>query len=364
MMNATLAKILHPRTLVVVLGLVLAGLVASSIIRHPSNAPQAKPITQATSTSTVATAATSTPDADDDDDAPPGDAKSFQAAADILTGLVNQKTPTAAFAELKTMTANDPKLAVQCHALTHVIGNAAYAKYGSFKAAFAYNDYMCGSGYIHSLVSNTFKDTPDPTTILNTICAGQDGYCYHGIGHGLMFVTDLDVPKALDLCQDLDTTEHQTRCSEGVFMQNFEVGGDDPQPYLFKDDPLKECRDEPRFKTACYLYAGEYLAIGWKQTPDVFSLCDQSEPAYEARCVTGIGAYLMAVNLQQPKTAELVCDKTGDVGLKNACIDGMVSYHLVNFNSIPKTAALCASMAAADQSACNASLASRKAFYE
>jgi hypothetical protein len=296
--------------------------------------------------------------------ATPEEVKDFNSAADLLTKLAQEQDPLAAFHKLQTLSANDPKVAVQCHNLTHVIGDAAYKKYGSFEEAMKYADYMCGSGYIHSLVSNAFKNTQDPSIIVNSICQGQDGYCFHGIGHGLMFYTDNDVPKALSYCAMLDTSEHQARCSEGVFMQNFEPGGDDPTPYVYKDDPLKLCRDEPRYKSGCYIYAAEYLASKQPMSSDAFDLCDVSELAWHNKCVSGMGSYFMAVHLSDPQLVERVCDKAGNANSVSACIDGMVSYHLVNYNSIPKTTELCASMSVADQPACRVALEARKAFYQ
>ena len=292
------------------------------------------------------------------------DGQGFVVTSNLLKKIVDTQDPTAAFSALQAALIKDPKLAVLCHELTHVIGNEAYLKYGSFQAAMKFNNYMCGSGYIHSLVIGALKGVNDPSMVINSICAGQDGYCYHGIGHGLMFFTNNDVPQALTYCAKLDTAEQAARCSEGVFMQNFEAGGDDPAPYVYPNDPLKLCRDEPRFKTACYIYAGEYLATDWKTTQKFFDQCDASDPGFVSKCISGMGAYLMAVHLDDPKKAEQMCD-TGKTGtIKDACIDGMVSYDLVNYNSIPKTEALCASLATGNQATCNASLAARKPYYQ
>ena len=292
------------------------------------------------------------------------DVQGFVATVKVLTDLVQHKNPTAAFNALRSLEARDPRVATQCHDLAHAIGDAAYLKYGNFKDAFAYNDYMCGSGYIHSLVVNTFKETEDPTPLINTICAGQDGYCFHGIGHGLMFFTHNDVPSALDYCAKLESSEEAARCSEGVFMQNFEAGQDDPTPYVYVNDPLKLCRDEPRYKTACYLYAGEYLAASVTLNSDVFALCDASEPKWNWKCVSGMGAYIMAIHLSDPKHAERVCNGAASQTTRNSCIDGMVSYTLVNYNSIPRAEALCSSLEAQNQVACQKSLDARRAFYQ
>ena len=329
---------------------------SASVPAQPSSASSELPAAAASTSSTDAFA-TSTESTDIE-------IQGFVATSKVLTDLVAQKNPTAAFAKLKSLVAQDPKIAVQCHNLSHAIGDAAYLKYGSFTAAYAYNDFMCGSGYIHSLVVNAFKETDNPTPIVKEICAGQDGYCYHGIGHGLMFFTHNDVPKAVAYCNELNDSEDAARCSEGVFMQNFEAGQDDPTPYVYATDPLRLCRDEPRYKTACYLYAGSYLATGWRTNPDIFSLCDASETKFHWKCISGMGAYLMAVHLGNPKQAEQMCDSAKTLAIQNSCIDGLVSYDLVNYNSIPTTEAFCASLEVGNRKTCENSLDARRQFYQ
>ena len=294
----------------------------------------------------------------------PTSTRDFVQTAQYLQSLVKNADPSAAFTQLALLAAHDPKIAIDCHELTHEIGDAAYDKYGSFKAAFIYNDYMCGSGYIHSLVVNTFLNTTDPSTIINSICDGQDGYCFHGIGHGLMFFTHNDVPKAIEYCDELRTPEQKNRCSEGVFMQNFQPGQDDPTPYVYPNDPLKVCRDQSTYKTACYLYAGEYLAAHWDKISPLFDMCTASEAKYVTRCDSGIGAYLMALHIRDAKQAEAVCNTAPSVAITHACIDGMVSYHLVDYSSISKTQAMCDSLLTANQATCNASLNIRRRFYQ
>lgn len=284
----------------------------------------------------------------------------------LLSDLVRDQDPPAAFAKLRQLMAGSAAIADDCHMLTHTIGNAAFAKYGSFEAAIKYNDDLCGSGYVHALIINSFSEVPDPTTMINTICAGRDGYCYHGIGHGTMFFTQNDVPRSLALCATLDTSEHQARCSEGVFMQNFESTKMQmyPTPYFYPDDSLKVCRETPNFKTACYIYAGEYFAQQWKTNPQLFSLCSGSEKGYVNECVSGIGDYLMAVNLANPQKALSVCDNAPDTTTTAACVDGLVSYYLVNYNSIAQTQTFCNTLSGDDNTTCNASLQARAPYYK
>ena len=281
-----------------------------------------------------------------------------------LQTIVQNQDPSFAFASLQSLVDQNPRLINRCHDLTHAIGDAAFLKYGNFKDAMKFNDYMCGAGYIHALVIGALKNTTDPSPIINSACVGQDGYCYHGIGHGLMFFTDDDVPKALAYCSTFDTAEHAARCSEGVYMQNFEAAADDPTPFVYPEDPLRLCREETKYKPACYHYTGSYLAKIHKSEPNIFTYCDVADADYISKCVSGMGAYLLSAHLNDASIAIHICETTPNAKTTNACIDGLVSYDLVNFNSIPHTEALCASVSKEWQATCTASLDARKNFYK
>ncbi|HSR88783.1 MAG TPA: hypothetical protein VLK22_00075 [Candidatus Udaeobacter sp.] len=283
-----------------------------------------------------------------------------------LDEIVKNQNPAAAFAQLRRLMADD-NVASRCHLLAHTIGESAFIKYKNFKEAIKFNDDICGSGYVHGLAINVLNASANPTDTIHSLCDGMDGFCYHGIGHGLMFYTKNNVPDSANYCLTLDTNEHQTRCSEGVFMQNFESSELQmyATPYFFPNDPLKICRTETHFKPACYLYAGAYLAKqNLKTNTDLFSACNFSESGYINQCVSGMGSYIMATNLNNPKKAESICEQIDNQAVKSACIDGLVSYHLVNYNSIEKTETFCASLEAANQPACNTSLLKRKQYYQ
>ncbi|MCX6715366.1 MAG: hypothetical protein NTX72_06175 [Candidatus Uhrbacteria bacterium] len=291
------------------------------------------------------------------------DKKKVDAMSITLKTIVQDQSPTIAFASLQTFIAQNPKLINRCHDLTHAIGDAAYQKYGNFTEAIKYTNDLCGSGYIHSLIVHALQDTKDPDTIIKTICEGQDGYCYHGIGHGLMFFTENDVPRSLAYCKKLPLG-HDARCSEGVYMQNFEDDQDFATPYVYKDDPLRLCREEPYFKPGCYHYTGVYLAEHRTSDENMFSLCDAAESSYYTKCVSGMGARLMATHLNDPKKAEAICETEKDERTKNACLDGLVSYDLVEYNSIPHTETFCTLLNKENQQACLDALEVRKAYYK
>ena len=77
-----------------------------------------------------------------------------------------------------------------CHGLTHNIGHDAYDKYG-FSAAMQQGDDTCGSGYFHGVIEKHFVNDAAVLKTFKTICKPNDGRCFHGIGHGLMFANKI-----------------------------------------------------------------------------------------------------------------------------------------------------------------------------
>src|SRR5439155_17313174 len=120
-----------------------------------------------------------------------------------------------AFADLKASYGADPEMQRLCHAITHAIGQAAVAKYGSNVAeAFRHGDNACGSGYYHGVMQG-FALTLGRAKLLSdldAVCAGVPGNerksldyfnCVHGLGHAVMAVRDDALFDALHDCDGL-----------------------------------------------------------------------------------------------------------------------------------------------------------------
>ena len=57
--------------------------------------------------------------------------------------------PAAALADIKRAAATDTYAREQCHELAHVVGAAAFERYGNLAAVLRYDDPMCEGGYKH-----------------------------------------------------------------------------------------------------------------------------------------------------------------------------------------------------------------------
>ncbi|WP_405497462.1 hypothetical protein [Streptomyces sp. NBC_00096] len=263
------------------------------------------------------------------------------------------KDPGVALADLEQITLKSPYVAGFCHPVTHEVGHAALAKYhGDFTKAVSFPNDVCGSGYLHGVVEEKLQEAPNPSTAVTTLCSpAQTGACIHGIGHGAMFVSHLDVPAAEKMCDRFPQAKQVTSCSEGIFMQLFEPDEGDPTALakLPADKLAAEaqypCAGQPAaHQSACYFYAPIYYlqTHDYAANPEAFvqglAWCLKA-PTSGSRsdCSRGMGSRTMKYNIDRPVWVAEQCQRAPSVWQRQACAAGMVSYWDVNYAD--KTAA-------------------------
>ncbi|MFD0639010.1 hypothetical protein ACFQ9X_52945 [Catenulispora yoronensis] len=223
--------------------------------------------------------------------ATPAPPSHYEAVRDQVVAKLDETDPAQALALLQQIVDDHPDISRICHPIAHDLGHAALEKYAyDFKKAISFQDGVCGNGYLHGVVEHAVLHAPDPEQALHTLCAPElDGSCLHGIGHGAMFVADMDLPKALSFCDWFGQPGQRTACAEGVFMQNFEVDvpGVKNSSWLRASDPMYPCAQQAaRYQGPCYYYAPQYyLSIHADQYADGLKWCrtaptpPQSPPA-------------------------------------------------------------------------------------
>ncbi len=261
-----------------------------------------------------------------------------------LTSLVETQNPKAALNELSNLMENNPKVLRSCHGLVHEIGHIAFKKYG-FGGAIEFQNDLCGSGYLHGIVEENFSKVKNVTSTMLSICEGFDiptrDSCYHGVGHGLMFMTDNDIPKSLTYCDLYPEDKFDIRCAEGVYMENFSTDQQTHESeYLNPQIPEFPCAQQPeKYKSVCYFYAPiYYLSLHENQYTQALDWC-ASLSEHQQTCAYGVGSRTMKYNLQDPVFVENICHYNPK--FTRACVDGMVSYYLVNFVSKTKGREMC-----------------------
>lgn len=250
---------------------------------------------------------------------------------DTLLEILAVHDPKQAMLALRQRSAEDGRVLRSCHPLVHKIGQSAYLKYQSVPTALEFRDDFCNSGYIHGVIEARFAEGIDQAGLL-TVCAGETGLrgweCWHGIGHGLMYANENNLPDALARCDQLPITADQNACQNGVFMENFNADDRSHQSiYRSADEPLYPCAGQAeRHRGNCYLYAPAYfLALNPGAYAQALSICRTAPAAWQSACTTGVGSELAKQNL----------DRLGEVihwctsGLSNQtdeCQSGFISY--------------------------------------
>lgn len=199
--------------------------------------------------------------------------------------------------------ASDRAVESGCHRIAHMIGSAALARYeGNVARAFAEGSSSCWSGYYHGILERALygvSSKAELVTVVRRLCADKSVrantfilyQCVHGLGHGLMIHTGLDLPTSLSVCEELTTAWDQTSCDGGVFMENFNSSSGVPSRYLRDNDPVYPCNSvAERHKLYCYLQVTDRLlattGYDWAKTART---CATVEANWRATCFQSYG---------------------------------------------------------------------------
>lgn len=286
--------------------------------------------------------------------------------------LVQNKNPSIALdtltIELSDTSEYGDKLSKDCHRLVHKLGRAAYNKYSDFSVALQYQNELCNSGYIHGVIEERFTSIDDLTKELTSLCASQTAnkllywQCYHGIGHGLMYFTNNNVPTALDYCDSLTDESETTSCLNGVFMENFLVDQQrHTSKYVSNENPIFPCPElDEKHKEYCYLYAPTfYLHLHKENYVEALTWCERQDSKFQYACAIGVGSQTVEENINNPKIAETACTLENS-RLSTFCLQGIVGLYIKHFASIEKAALLCDSFELNNQKLCKDTISSQR----
>ncbi len=273
---------------------------------------------------------------------------------------LTSKNPKIILSELREHIKTSNSLLRSCHSLTHEIGQAAYGKYKDFGVALEYQDEICNSGYLHGVIESRFLETSDIFATIQTICDKYNvekyiGWeCYHGIGHGVMYYTQNDMPRSLSLCDTFENRSMRSTCINGVFMENFNTDQKlHHSKYLKANDPAYPCKEQSAYdKADCYLYAPTYyLSLHKNDYLGALKWCNTVEQGFALICIRGVGSQAIKENIQDPFAVESIC-MSGDSQETYACISGMVGLYINHFGQIDEADELCDKLKPSNKPAC------------
>lgn len=268
--------------------------------------------------------------------------------------LVRTKGIPAAFADLKARYPENSYIQSQCHPLTHVIGRTAAESYTKVSEAYTHGDSFCWSGYYHGVLE-TFAHRIGLQNLkaqINNICAdlNSDGKysfdyfnCVHGIGHGLMAVTDDQLFDSLDYCSSLNGDWEQQSCAGGVYMENVIADGlNHVTNYLDPKRPLYPCTDSPdKYKNTCYLMQTSYmLKVNGGNFAKTFQWCREAGQ-YEATCDQSLGRDASGRSVSDGPRTKAICVLGATQEEKGDCVIGAVKDFVSYFHSDKQATAFC-----------------------
>lgn len=225
----------------------------------------------------------------------------------LVPALYPKLSPEDVFSIIRDIRTQDGSYQF-CHVLAHKVGERVVAEDpAKWLDAIPVNppDGLCSNGFIHGVVTERFRaEVLDEKTLTKLIpdfaraCEPRNSWdptdldkamCYHGLGHLYDFITNADIPRALDLCSKTAGTQFQRVCIEGVFMQIFQPLEPDDFALIeqMKNKPTAEnvrtfCSGyrEPEYVGAC-LRESWPLHPGMTDGSGIIGLCKNQPNAEE-----------------------------------------------------------------------------------
>lgn len=293
--------------------------------------------------------------ADVDDSCIKANATTFECYENYYTALVKASGPTTAFDDLRIRYSQNSYIQSQCHPITHVIGRATAELETDVGAAFSKGDSYCWSGYYHGVMEGVIGkiDIIDLASSMDGICTtipGKTDYsfeyynCVHGLGHGVMSITQNELFDSLKLCDNLTGVWEQSSCHSGAFMENVIVDNKNHfTKYLDPKRPLYPCSDaDDKYKNTCYLMQTSYmLKVLDGDFNKVFELCSQVG-IYSATCYQSLGRDASGRTISDAESVKKLCGLGKNYDQKSNCVIGAVKDFISYHHSDQQAKQLCA----------------------
>lgn len=173
---------------------------------------------------------------------------------------------------------------------------------------------MCSNGCLHGGFQEKFRteylppeEIPKIKPDLIDLCEKRGNWnptgleqasCYHALGHLTMYVTNADIPKAIELCEETSLKDkgrdYRQLCYDGVFMQIFQplepedfalVKGKQPS----KEEVLVFCgKYEGKIKASCLSESWPLFSNEIKNPEGAVNFCGLQEENQKNRCYSAL----------------------------------------------------------------------------
>lgn len=228
---------------------------------------------------------------------------------------------------------------------------------------------LCSNGCIHGGFQERFRKEHFSTDEeiqsvkpdLKILCEKRDGWsptgleqasCYHALGHLTMYITNADINKSLNLCDEVALKEggrdFRQLCYDGAFMQIF-------QPLEPDDFTLIEGKEvnKAQHESFCNKFDGQRKGScrseGWplyreellKSADFLVSFCGRGDDKEKERCINSI-IYVIAAQLGLDDNKITKYCSTFSSSTAGQCFANSASRMIeVDYRNINKAVALC-----------------------
>lgn len=230
-----------------------------------------------------------------------------------------------------------------CHQPAHQIGRISYNIHGP--SVFAEGDASCHSGFYHGAMEAFLaqEGTKDLAADIKELCSYfktsfGNFECLHGVGHGVMALEHYYLPKALGLCERLDSSFAVESCYGGVFMENIVAAeglGAIPghETKWVSSDPHFPCnaigQSDP-VQIQCYLMqTSRMLHLSNYDFQFLVDECLKASQKMQETCFISVGRDAAGQTLRDPEKILDICNKTPS-NFFDLCIQGGL-YVIVDF---------------------------------
>ena len=329
------------------IGLIAVGLVLGAgvlVLNNPKTTPRsgdwqsAKPLKPASNDVGTLPRHPIAGDFKPDDKQVDGCKADFSCLEQAFGNLVFTLGPKEALARFDQAIAQAGPIEANCHRIVHTMGSAALAYFKNNVAkAFTAGSESCSSGWYHGILERSLSKVTsyeakalyraskdlcdDPEIRTSEFIAYQ---CVHGMGHGLMITTALDLPLTLEICNMFETQWDRESCKSGIFMENLSSSYGEKSRWLRDDDPIYPCNAiEEKDKRYCYLNttsrALEMYGEDWDQ---IAFVCASAETNWIQTCFESYGRDASGRSRQNADAIVNLCAVAGKHNGEVGCIIG------------------------------------------
>jgi hypothetical protein len=201
---------------------------------------------------------------------------------------------------------------------------------------------LCDSAMYHGIMEEYLRQNgleENIGSLIKTVCIdalkeqadfseGTRSLCYHGIGHGLMYITTSNLGRSLDYCDMLYDRDRQS-CYGGAFMEHTasKQVGPAANTRNLKDYTYCEALKEHQ-KMDCYGRQGaDNFSFTGGDVKPAMELCLELEEQYQKVCFGGVGTNNPAPSKTHTQSS-IDCHEALEVSTDSyrECIDGGLSF--------------------------------------